>query len=97
MEVSDPKRLKGWRTAAQEAAVHGGAERPTRRLPVLQRLGAEVVFVVSDGADGSRVFTSPSYVLGFALPNFFFHVTTAYDLLRHSGVPIGKRDFLGWR
>jgi hypothetical protein len=35
--------------------------------------------------------------LGFALPNFFFHVTTAYDLLRHMGVPIGKRDFLGWR
>lgn len=31
----------------------------------------------------------------FALPNFFFHVTTAYDILRHSGVEIGKRDFTG--
>ena len=48
-------------------------------------------------AGGQRVFTGRSYLLGFALPNFFFHVTTAYDLLRHSGVPIGKRDFLGWR
>ena len=46
---------------------------------------------------GQRVFTARSYILGFALPNFFFHITTAYDLLRHSGVPIGKRDFLGWR
>ena len=48
-------------------------------------------------AGGQRVFTGRSYLLGFALPNFFFHITTAYDLLRHSGVPIGKRDFLGWR
>ena len=46
---------------------------------------------------GQRVFTGCSYLLGFALPNFFFHITTAYDLLRHLGVPIGKRDFLGWR
>lgn len=45
---------------------------------------------------GQRVFTGRSYILGFALPNFFFHVTTAYDLLRHMGVPIGKRHFLGW-
>jgi len=31
----------------------------------------------------------------FALPNFYFIVTTAYDILRHRGVPLGKRDFLG--
>ncbi|MDV0440794.1 DUF1993 family protein, partial [Xanthomonas sacchari] len=35
------------------------------------------------------------YILQFALPNFFFHVTTAYDILRHKGVPVGKRDYLG--
>jgi uncharacterized protein len=35
------------------------------------------------------------YLNHFALPNFHFHVTTAYDILRHSGVEIGKRDFLG--
>jgi hypothetical protein len=40
-------------------------------------------------------FTGQRYLLQFALPNFFFHVTTAYDVLRHSGVPIGKRDYLG--
>ena len=35
------------------------------------------------------------YLTGFVLPNFYFHVTTAYAILRHNGVPIGKRDFLG--
>ena len=40
-------------------------------------------------------FTGSSYISGFVLPNFFFHVTTAYDILRHNGVPIGKADFLG--
>ena len=34
------------------------------------------------------------YVLGFVLPNFFFHVTTAYAILRHAGVELGKPDFL---
>jgi hypothetical protein len=41
------------------------------------------------------VFTGMNNLLGFALPNFFFHVTTAYAILRHSGVDIGKPDFLG--
>ena len=40
-------------------------------------------------------FTGTSYISGFVLPNFFFHVTTAYDILRHNGVAIGKGDFLG--
>lgn len=40
-------------------------------------------------------FTARHYILHFALPNFFFHVTTAYALLRHKGVPLGKMDFIG--
>jgi hypothetical protein len=39
-------------------------------------------------------FTGTSYLLTFALPNFFFHVTTAHDILRHKGVKIGKRNYL---
>jgi hypothetical protein len=35
------------------------------------------------------------YLLGFALPNFYFHVTTAYDILRHNGVELAKRDYIG--
>ena len=40
-------------------------------------------------------FTGMDYLLGFVLPNLYFHVTTAYDILRHKGVPIGKMDYLG--
>jgi hypothetical protein len=40
-------------------------------------------------------FTGATYLFGFGLPNFYFHATTAYDILRHAGVEIGKRDFLG--
>jgi hypothetical protein len=40
-------------------------------------------------------FTGLQYLLGFAYPNFYFHVTTAYNILRHNGVEIGKRDYLG--
>jgi uncharacterized protein len=40
-------------------------------------------------------FTGQSYLLTFALPNFFFHAVTAYDILRHNGVVIGKMDYLG--
>lgn len=39
-------------------------------------------------------FTGADYLTRFALPNFFFHVTTAYAILRHAGVPLGKPDFL---
>ncbi|HEY2454783.1 MAG TPA: DUF1993 domain-containing protein [Scandinavium sp.] len=40
-------------------------------------------------------FTARSYVFQFAIPNFYFHSTTAYDILRHAGAPLGKGDFLG--
>lgn len=46
---------------------------------------------------GSHIvnFTGQSYLLGFVLPNFYFHVTTAYNLMRHNGLELGKRDFVG--
>jgi hypothetical protein len=40
-------------------------------------------------------FSGLQYLLGFAYPNFYFHVTTAYNILRHNGVEIGKRDYIG--
>ena len=40
-------------------------------------------------------FSGREYVLGFVLPNFYFHVATAYGILRHNGLPIGKLDYLG--
>jgi len=40
-------------------------------------------------------FKGQEYLVSFVLPNFYFHITTAYAILRHCGLPIGKRDFLG--
>jgi hypothetical protein len=40
-------------------------------------------------------YTGKDYLLGHVLPNFYFHMTTAYAILRHNGVALGKRDFLG--
>jgi len=45
--------------------------------------------------DSSLRFEAQHYLLHWALPNFYFHVATAYDILRHNGVELGKRDFLG--
>jgi hypothetical protein len=39
--------------------------------------------------------TGEEYMVEFAIPNFYFHVTTAYDILRHNGVDLGKRDLIG--
>ena len=40
-------------------------------------------------------FTAENFLLSFSQPNFYFHATTTYDILRWKGVPIGKRDFTG--
>ncbi|PIP93783.1 MAG: hypothetical protein COW00_07820 [Bdellovibrio sp. CG12_big_fil_rev_8_21_14_0_65_39_13] len=42
-----------------------------------------------------KAINGKDYLTGFAIPNFYFHLTTAYDLLRQNGVQIGKQDFLG--
>lgn len=52
----------------------------------------EIVLALSFG---ELRFKGVDYLLGFALPNFYFHVVTAYGILRQNGVDIGKRDFLG--
>jgi len=53
----------------------------------------EVVFTFRNGS--TRKFTGQSLLLTFSVPQFFFHVTTAYDILRHCGVDLVKKDFLG--
>jgi hypothetical protein len=40
-------------------------------------------------------FTAENFLMSFSLPNFYFHATTAYDILRSKGVPLGKRDYMG--
>jgi hypothetical protein len=52
-----------------------------------------VVFTFKNGT--TRSFAGRSLLLSFSIPQFFFHVTTAYDILRHAGVDLAKKDFLG--
>ena len=54
--------------------------------------GGKIVFRMGDN---EIPFTAENFALSFSLPNFYFHATTAYDILRMRGVPIGKLDFLG--
>ena len=57
--------------------------------------GSDVSSIVLKFPGRELNFTGQSFLFQFALPNFFFHVTTAYAILRHNGVPVGKMDFLG--
>jgi hypothetical protein len=56
--------------------------------------GAEDRKVVLKTGQGEFEFTGAGYLATFAIPNFYFHVTTTYNILRHNGVPLGKVDFL---
>ena len=57
--------------------------------------GSEEREVVLKMRSGEVKFKGMQYLLGHALPNFYFHVTTAYNILRHNGVEVGKRDYIG--
>jgi hypothetical protein len=57
--------------------------------------GTEDKEVVIKRGDKETRYTGMQFLLGHALPNFYFHVTTTYNILRHNGVEIGKRDYLG--
>ena len=57
--------------------------------------GSEDRPIVLKFPGGERHFTGQAYLLGHVLPNFFFHYATAYDLMRHNGVELAKKHFLG--
>lgn len=57
--------------------------------------GSEARAITTGSGEKTKHFTGQSYLLHYALPHFFFHATTAYDILRHNGVEVGKKDFIG--
>jgi hypothetical protein len=75
--------------------------RIARTIEYLQALdaakfaGAETREITLKIRDTEQKYAGLSYLSHVALPNFFFHATTAYDILRHNGVELGKRDFIG--
>jgi hypothetical protein len=91
--------------------VPGMADTETTLAELRERIARTVAFIATidpaafDTADGRTItvkagpreltFPAAQYYLSYALPNFFFHMTTAYAILRSNGVEIGKTDFLG--
>ncbi len=58
--------------------------------------GSEAREIVTQaGTAKEKRFTGQSYLLTYGLPHFFFHITTAYAILRHNGVEVGKKDYVG--
>jgi hypothetical protein len=51
--------------------------------------------VLRPGTPKERKLSGQAYLTNYGLPQFIFHVTTAYAILRHNGLPVGKRDFMG--
>jgi hypothetical protein len=93
-EFLPPTNYEAMNYAALQALTAG-------TLEALKGMTAEEVNPLAEGnlvfkLGGNEIpFTNVNFALSFSLPNFYFHATTAYDILRSKGVPIGKRDFLG--
>ena len=87
--IQDPLDYAGMQALVADArtAVQGWTPDAVNALE-----GGEFVF---DTGSSRSLFTAEAYLLTFALPNFHFHLVTAYDILRAQGVSIGKRDYLG--
>lgn len=97
------------RLAGLEIPVHEDNEKTLAELQA--RIAKTLAFVQSvtpaqiDGSEDKDIvikrgdtevhFKGQQFLLGNVLPNFYFHVSTAYNILRHNGVEIGKRDYLG--
>lgn len=64
-------------------------------LTAAQIDGSEERDIVTQVGHETKHFKGQHYLLHYALPNFYFHVTTAYDILRHNGVELSKRDYIG--
>ena len=107
--VSDAAKAGGARLAGIDVPAMPDTE--TTFIELQQRIDKTLHFLRSlkqeqiDGSENLPVavktrtrelnFIGQSYLLEFALPNFFFHITTAYAILRHNGVELGKLDYLG--
>ncbi|HEY4713862.1 MAG TPA: DUF1993 domain-containing protein [Aquirhabdus sp.] len=102
---SVPSRLAGIEVPAYDDSEQSFAELQTRiknTLTVLEGFtpaqidGNETLeIVLRAGTPKEKKLNGETYLLNYGLPQFFFHVTTAYTILRNNGVEVGKRDFMG--
>jgi hypothetical protein len=106
--ICDNAKFIPGRLTAKEWPAHADTETTFEQFH--QRINAVLTYLETfkpedfEGADarkislpwmGGKWMTGLEYVSQFALPNFYFHVTLAYSILRHNGVPLGKQDFIG--
>lgn len=104
----DTAKFAAARITGKDAPSHPDTETDVAQLS--ERIAATIAFLESfaaadfAGVDDRRVslprwegktMSATDYFVEHAIPNFFFHVTTAYAILRHNGVDVGKRDYLG--
>ena len=108
--VSDFGKNTVARLAGQEPPKYEDTEKTIGELKA--RVAKTIAFIQGfkpaaiDGSEGReitipvggkpRTFKGQDYLVGFALPNFYFHATAAYAILRHCGVKLAKGDFLNW-
>lgn len=102
---------KGCAARLAQVDVPSYADDETSFEALQQRIGRTIDFIDSvdaaavDASEDAAIvlklrerevtFTGKTYLLAWVLPNFYFHAATAYDILRHNGLEIGKKDFLG--
>jgi hypothetical protein len=106
--VCDNAKMMSGRLAAKEWPKHEDTETTAEQLHA--RIASVQSYLETfkpddfAGAEDRRItlpwtegkwMTGSEYLIQFALPNFYFHLTTAYAILRHNGVELGKRDFIG--
>ena len=102
---SVPSRIAGVEVAAYEDTEQSFAElqqRISKTLALIEGFTATQLdgsavkeVVLRPGTPKEKKLSVEDYALKYGMPQFFFHVTTAYNLLRHNGVEIGKKDFMG--
>lgn len=104
----DTAKLCAARLAGKEAPVHADTEKTLSELKTRIQAVAEYLSTFKDedfvqALDrkitqprwGGKHMLGHEYLIQHAIPNFYFHFTTAYSILRHNGVDVGKRDYLG--
>ena len=102
---SVPSRLAGIEVSAYDDTEQSFAELQTRiknTLTILEGFTSTQIndketleIVLRAGTPKEKKLTGETYLFNYGLPQFFFHVTTAYAILRHNGIEVGKRDFMG--
>ena len=93
---AEPERVEDKEsTFAELQALIARTVESLKRMDPKKMEGMETGTVTFPSGDRKTTMSAPDYLHHFSMPNFYFHVTTAYAILRHNGLEIGKADFMG--